>query len=121
MKKRLLQFVLAICMMDTASAQNSTSPSAMFQPPPPHVPNVASNSNALTPADWQELRIAKQAALKANPNLVMESEQLTQKMRAFQEKLDAAIIKEDPTVAPIISKLEASRPKPKIINPPQSK
>ena len=44
--------------------------------------------------------------MKANPNLLSESAAIAEKMRAFQQKLDAAMIKENPKVAPMVAKLE---------------
>ncbi len=54
-------------------------------------------TNAMVTGDeWQKLNVAKQAALKANPALAAKAQELAAKMDSFQEKLRAALIKEDP-------------------------
>lgn len=63
----------------------------------------------LTPDEWQELRAARTSALQANPDLIEENRRLSDKMRDLAGKIDAAMIKSDPTLAPIIAKLEAGR------------
>ena len=55
----------------------------------------------LTPEEQQELRAARKAAMDANPDLAAEQ-------KALQDKINAAMIKADPKVAPIIAKLEAA-------------
>ncbi len=60
----------------------------------------------MTPEEWQELRNARQAALKENPELATKAQELSAKMRAFQEKLDAAMLKSDPHLAPVLAKFE---------------
>ena len=56
----------------------------------------------LTPEDRQELMAARQEAMQANPDLADQ-------MKALQQKINAAMIKADPKVAPIIAKVEAAR------------
>ena len=62
----------------------------------------------LTDEERQELQAAHDAALKADPDLEAEGKDLMDKMKAYHEKLDAAMIKADPNVAPIIAKMEAA-------------
>jgi hypothetical protein len=64
-------------------------------------------ADAITPSEWQELRTARDTALKKNPDLVEAGKQLDQKLRDFQRKLDLAVLKIDPTVAPIVAQLES--------------
>jgi hypothetical protein len=79
----------------------------------------------LTDAEKQELHKAHDAAIAADPTLETEgknlmdqmkeahdsgtkpSDDLIAKMHAFREKMDAALIKADPNVAPIIAKIKA--------------
>jgi hypothetical protein len=68
--------------------------------------HIVGSSSTMTPDDWQELRNARQAALKENPELVAKAQELSAKMRAFQEKLDAAMLKSDPKLAPVLAKFE---------------
>jgi hypothetical protein len=60
----------------------------------------------ITPQEQQELRVARTEALKANPKLIVDQDKLAERMQAFEEKLDAAMIKHDPTIAPLIAKLK---------------
>jgi hypothetical protein len=55
----------------------------------------------LTPEEHQELMNAHKAAMDANPDLVAEQ-------KALQDKINAAMIKADPKVEPILAKLEAA-------------
>ena len=52
------------------------------------------------------------AALKANPSLVTTASQLNEKLRQFEQKLNAAMLKTDPNIAPVLAKFAASRPAP---------
>jgi len=77
------------------------------------------NADAITPEEWQQLRTARSAALQANPDLLTNHQKLIEKMRALDDKIDAAMIKTDPTIAPIIAKFEANRPRPHpLVTPP---
>ena len=80
----------------------------------------------LTDAEQQEMHKAHDAAFAADPTLATEgkaimdqmkaardsgtrpSEDLIAKRNAFQAKMDAAMIKADPGVAPIIAKIKAA-------------
>ena len=53
--------------------------------------------------------MAHQKALQADPDLLKKASALTDRMRAFQAKLDATMIKDDPKIAPIIAKLQGFR------------
>jgi hypothetical protein len=79
----------------------------------------------LTDAEKQEMHKAHDAAVAADPSLATQekdlmdemkaahesgekpSDDLMAKMHAFREKMDAAMIKADPNVAPIIAKIKA--------------
>jgi hypothetical protein len=64
------------------------------------------NPYGLTQAEMQELAQARQEALKANPNLTKNSNELRQKMHDFQRRLDQAILQADPNVAPVVTTIE---------------
>jgi hypothetical protein len=68
--------------------------------------SVPSSNYTLTPREWQELRIARQAAFKANPDFATQATELTTRMRAFEAKLNAAIIKIDPQTKLTVDRLE---------------
>jgi len=71
--------------------------------PPPPDPRV------VTQDEWQQLRAVRDATLQANPDLAAEYKQLVAEMQAQQAKFDAAMIKADPKVAPLVAKLVALR------------
>lgn len=66
----------------------------------------------LTPAEWQHIQAARQAALKANPDFDQKAMQLAAQLQALQQKVDAAMAKADPNVAPIMAKLDGGHPPP---------
>lgn len=111
MKSNLLFLVLALSAAGTTLAQQAapTLPPGHSTPPPTP---TGTGTNAITPGEWQALRTARAAAIQANPDLLSENKKLIERMRAFEDKLDAVMIKADPTVAPILAKFEANRPHP---------
>ncbi len=75
---------------------------------------------ALTPDEWQQVRTARAGALQANPDLVANSKAIGEEMRAFETKLDAAIVKADPSVSPLIAKFEGNHKPPGATPAPSS-
>jgi len=63
----------------------------------------------VTPGEWQQLRVTREAVLRTNPDLAAEYKQIMDEMQTQQTKLDAAIIKADPKAAPIVAKLVSLR------------
>lgn len=85
----------------------------------------------LTPDEQAKLEAARKKAIESDPSLKAEMEAMKQehkamkdagtrptpdqrkemmaKRKAFEEKLDAATIKADPSVAPILEKIKAHR------------
>ncbi len=63
----------------------------------------------MTPEDWQELRSARNAAVAADADLKGSTTKIADKMRSLEDKLDDAMLKADPSLAPIIAKFEAGR------------
>ena len=132
MKHIIFSLALVFCLVgaSVASAQHAPTTNAAPQSPKPKpkttpTPTAAKTAPALTsaqiatmdadkitisPAEWQELGVAKAAALKANPDLTAKANALAEKMRAYQQKLDAAIIQTDPRAAAVISMMENGRP-----------
>jgi len=51
----------------------------------------------------------RETTLRANPNLATEYKQIIDDLRDEQAKLDAAMVKANPKVAPIIAKLTVLR------------
>jgi hypothetical protein len=118
MKLHTLLFAVAFCLAGTARAQQAAPPSAApHNPPPgaPHdgaVPAGAANQVQITPEEWQELRAAHAAALKADPDLLTDNQKLSERMKAFSDKLSAAMAKADPAVAATMAKLTALQSHP---------
>jgi hypothetical protein len=71
--------------------------------------STSSSSSAVSPMaveDWKEIRAARTAAIQANPSLMAKSKKLLERMKALQSSLDAAMIKKDPSLSPIVKKFE---------------
>jgi len=90
---------------DVPVASASTSPNN----PPPNPPPSTANTSFISQSDFQKLRAARDAVLQANPDLAAEYKQIIKAMDEEQKELDAAMIKADPKVAPLVAKLIALR------------
>jgi hypothetical protein len=110
MKQSVLLFFVALSMAGTAWAQQA-EPTHNLPPGAPPAPAGLSQI-AITPNEWQELRAARSAAIQANPDLVAADKKLRERMRAFEDKVDAAMFKANPSIAPLIAKFEAGRQRP---------
>ncbi len=108
MKRTLLLLALGAFLAVPAFAQTAGSSLTPASPPATtHTPGdrpPGGRMGGLTPEDRQELMPARQEAMQANPELAQEQ-------KALQDKINAAMIKADPNVAPIIAKMEATRQK----------
>jgi hypothetical protein len=123
MKSILLTLVLGTLMACPALAQRSDSTNA---PPPGGPPEGHRHGmDFLTDAEKTELKKAHDAAIAADPSLATEEQSMKEKMeavrdsgnppseedkaafKAFHEKMDAAMLKADPGVAPILAKIKA--------------
>jgi len=109
MKRTLLLLTVAAFLAAPAFAQTQQGGTAGGPPHPLKAPDTGGGEHmggggmgALTPEEREELKNARQAAFQANPDLLDQ-------MKALQDKINAAMIKADPKVAPIIAKLEAAR------------
>jgi hypothetical protein len=112
MKRLALFFIIGLSLAGTVWAQQAGSTPASPPNLPPGAPFVGANQITITPDEWQELRTARSEALKSNPDLVAANKKLMDRMRALEDKIDAAMVKADPTIAPIIAKFETNRPHP---------
>ena len=65
-------------------------------------------SDMLSFADWQKIRAARAAALQANPDLVSAQTALKVKKEALDAKVDAALVKADPSLAELVGKMNAN-------------
>ncbi len=112
MKKVLALVTLSLGLGGLACAQSVAATNSTALPSPPHMaPGQPVNPNAITPAELQELQLARRKAFQANPDLQKEAAALAEKMHAFQHKLDQEILQVDPKVAPVVTKIEdANRP-----------
>ena len=77
---------------------------AMAKAAPKVAPMLATSGN-LTTAQSDEIRQAQSEAMQADPNLQSKWDDLTKKMTAHQQAIDAAMLKSDPSVASILAKL----------------
>ena len=86
----------------------------------PPVPSPASSppSNLPLPSEWQELRAVRNITFQNNPALAAEYKSLLAEMDDQQKRLDEAMIKVDPKVAPIVAKLEQLRKKNSVTHSP---
>src|ERR1700678_608764 len=75
--------------------------------PVPNIPQAFSHSFIISPGEIQRLRADRNAALRTNPDLTAEYQQIISALRAEQNQLDADAIKADPKVASISAKLNA--------------
>lgn len=111
--KRILPLLILIALASTPLlAQQSGATNA--PPAHPHPPGGQDGGRSgggmggmgpmagLTSEERQELMKARMAAMQNNPDLQKQ-------LQAVQEKIDAAMVKEDPNVAPIIAKMKAAR------------
>jgi hypothetical protein len=94
------------------------SPATNAIPPLPVRPSPPPPSNLPLPSEWQELRSARDTTLQNNPELADEYKSLLAEMDQQEKDLDAAMIKADPKVAPIVAKLEQMRKKNTVKSPP---
>ena len=85
-------------------------------------PSTTPAAANLTPEEWQELRAARSEAIQSDTDLTTESKKLAERMAAFENQLDAIMIKANPDIAPIIAKFEAGRrPQKSLANAAPSK
>lgn len=110
----LLVAIAAVTWGVWVSHENSSKVLAVHAPS--NIPVLAAKPSApqqspsfLAYNEWQELRSARETTLKNNPDLAAEYKALLAEMDEQQKKMDAAMIKADPKVAPIVAKLEAMR------------
>ncbi len=117
-----LAFVLVTSGATATFAQTSTTPAA-----PASEKHHGFGAGVLTPAEQKQLESDRQKALAADPALKSEGESLKEKgktaragtaedKKAFREevkthmaKLNAAVVKLDPSAAPLIAKVQAAR------------
>jgi Spy/CpxP family protein refolding chaperone len=125
MKRLLFVLTLGAALALPASAQSMDSTNA---PPPPGEGGPGAHHDHmkfLTDAEKAELHKAHDAAIAADPSLGTEekamwddmmasheageppTDEQKQKMHDFRDKMDAAMIKADPAVAPVIEKIKS--------------
>ena len=63
----------------------------------------------VTPEEKEKLHAAHDAVMKADPALEAEGKDLMEKQHAHEKKVDDAMIKSDPSLAPLIAKMEKER------------
>ena len=123
----MLLFVAGLALTGTAWAQQAESTSASKSPPgETHAEAVPT---IITSDEVMELHEARSAAIRAHPELIADMQKLMEKSRVLEARINAAMIKADPGIAPLIAKVEARRnrqpegmsPSPSPANPPPVK
>ncbi len=61
----------------------------------------------MTDTEWTEYRLERVATLRANPELASEARQLAADTETQARAVEAAMVKVDPSVAPILAKVAA--------------
>jgi hypothetical protein len=84
------------------------SPYAKALPPGPPPLNLP------TALEWQDFRATREKTLHDNPDLAAEYQKLLAEANKHQQDIDAATIKADPSVAPLVAKLAAMRQRSEI-------
>ena len=120
MKRTFLLLALGWAMISATAAQSGSTNSSSNPPP-------AKNTSILSSEEDQEVSKAHRAALSADPSLAATEQELWAKLKAardagggpnpdlktelldFNTKLEAAMVKADPKVEPLLAKLEAAR------------
>ena len=108
MRMKRLSLLLIVVLGGTAWAQQAGST-------PNHTTSPTSGKATgitISPEEWQELRAARSTAMQTNPDLIAEDKKLSERMSALEDKLDAVMVKANPSIAPIIAKFEAGRRRP---------
>jgi len=115
---------------DSTSAATTNAPASDTPPPPPGGGPGGHHDHFkfLTEAEKAELKKAHDAAIAADPTLATEEKANFEAMKAahdagtpptedqkaqgkaFREKMDAAMLKADPAVAPVLEKIKAHKP-----------
>ena len=86
----------------------------MKKSPANHPVYTSSNAPAFTPPrsradDWREYHTAREQAMHDNPELAAEYQALRAEIDKTQDDLNAAMIKADPTIAPVLAKVALLR------------
>ncbi len=98
----VLAGALSLTGMTAIFADDSTSST-----PPPPPPGGGHHEMGLTADERAQLKKDRDAAFAANPDLKTEEQNLRQQEKEHMDKVDAAILKEDPSAKPILDKLKA--------------
>jgi hypothetical protein len=87
------------------STTEGTTPSSTPGDGKPH----GHHRDGLTREEREKLHAAHDAALKANPDLDAEGKDLMAKMEAHEKNVEAAMVKADPSIAPLLAKADKDR------------
>jgi Spy/CpxP family protein refolding chaperone len=107
----LLAGILALTGYTGAMAQD-----APIDPAPPSADSTPSpakhghhGGGPLTADEWAQLKKDREAVFAANPDFKTQEKNLRDQEKALHDQIDAAIVKQDPSAAPLIEKLKAGR------------
>lgn len=105
MKRFTLLFITGLSLAGTTWAQQAT-PASQPTPSPGATP-AETAPNMITSDEARELHEARSAAIRVHPELIADMQKLMDRRRDLEARINAAMIKADPGVAPIIAKIEA--------------
>ena len=108
MRTPIFSILFGIFLLPSATQAESATNTPTL-PSSPTAKILPTTGMTLSPDEWQQLRSARVAALKANPDLITKAAQLSTKLRQFEQKLNAAMLKTDPNIAPILAKFAATQ------------
>lgn len=80
---------------------------AMAKADPKVAPILGPSQSPLTGAQGDEIRQVQSEVMQADPSLQSKWDDLTKKMIAHQQAVDAAMLKLDPTIAQILAKFSS--------------
>jgi Spy/CpxP family protein refolding chaperone len=107
MKTLLLPLILVGALCATGLTTTARADDVPSSPPPAEGAHHGHHGGQLTPDEWAQLKKDREAVFAANPALKTEEEALHQQMKDHMDKVDSAILAQDPTAAPILAKLQA--------------
>ncbi len=111
MKSTLLVTTLGLCLTSAVWLKADDDSSSTPPPPPsdgggPGGGGEHHHGMGMPKEDMDKLKAAHDAALQANPDLAAQEKALHEQMEALHQKIKDAMLKTDPSIAPILEKME---------------
>jgi len=138
MKRKLILltsvFALALCAVGVSTTVAQTNSTPPPQPPPPHEHGFRGPPPGVSKEDWDKLQKTKKEVIESTPDLKAQQDAFKaerekmkanrengekpsdadrkaamDKMKAFEEQVKAAVIKQDPSLAAVYDAIEKAR------------